>query len=112
MEDEYNAYGVVNQLQTKLLEKTGQKVNISKQPNLKLIDICSYIVVAFPHSKCKGLVELNRTSSVPKSVFPYVVEKGQCFNLNLSLPCLVSQIKRLTVEGEFNSLFILMAESF
>ena len=47
-----------------------------------------------PH-KCNGSdVELNRTTSMPKSVLHYVLDKGQNFNLESFLkPIFVSQIK-------------------
>ena len=55
-----------------------------------------------PH-KCNGSdVELNRTTSMPKSVLHYVLDKGQNFNLESFLkPIFVSQIKWLIVKGEF-----------
>ena len=34
-----------------------------------------------PTYQCKGLGVLNRTFSVPKSVLHYVLDKGQCSNL-------------------------------
>ena len=63
---------------------------------------------------CNGLdVKKNRTCNMPKSVFPYVLDKGQYFDPETSFTQSCFQNKKgLMVDEELNSLFLLMTKKF